>query len=479
MIFSSALFFVFFVAVMAMYAMARTVTQRAAILLVASLIFYASWKPAYLLLLGASLGINYIVYNLLFATKSRPILVFGIAINLVALGIFKYLGMLIGSALSVAAIFDQAVDTRVPEWVNWALPLGISFYTFHMLSALIDVYRGDWAKPIRFRTWCLYVTYFPHLIAGPILRPGQLIDQLEELRPLDVAEMRLGAAIFAGGLIKKVLFADNLAPIVEKLYAVPNALDFASAWLGTLAFAFQIYFDFSGYSEMAIGLAWMMGVRLPRNFIYPYIARNPTDFWRRWHITLSQWLRDYLYISLGGSRCGTARTFSNLMLTMFLGGLWHGANWTFAIWGVMHGTYLIGARLLDAFYARINIAAKPVWSRGLSAAGVPLTFALVCLTWVFFRAPDIETALTIGGAMLGMAHPTDAMPPLRSYEIAIVAISAAVVFAEPLLVGRLIKTGIGAWWRVPFPMRGAVYALVSLVLLVFGGATQKFIYFDF
>jgi D-alanyl-lipoteichoic acid acyltransferase DltB (MBOAT superfamily) len=479
MIFSSALFFVFFIAVMALYAMARTTTQRAAILLVASLIFYASWKPAYLLLLGASLAINYLVYNRLFATRSRAVLAFGITINLVALGVFKYLGMLIGTALSIAAVFDPVVDTRVPEWVNWALPLGISFYTFHMLSALIDVYRGNWAKPIRFRTWCLYVTYFPHLIAGPILRPGQLIDQLEDLQPLDIAQMRLGAAIFAGGLIKKVLFADNLAPIVEKLYAVPNALDFASSWLGTLAFAFQIYFDFSGYSEMAIGLAWMMGVRLPRNFIYPYIARSPGDFWRRWHITLSQWLRDYLYISLGGSRRGTARTFANLMTTMLLGGLWHGANWTFAIWGVMHGTYLIGERLLDAFYTRIGVAAKPMLSRSLSVAGMPLTFVLVCLTWVFFRAPDFRTASIIGGAMLGLAHPTAVMPLVRSYEIAIVALSAIVVFAEPLVVGRLIKTGIGGWWQVPFPLRGAVYALGSLVLLVFGGATQKFIYFDF
>jgi alginate O-acetyltransferase complex protein AlgI len=479
MIFSSAPFFVFFVAVMALYAMGRTVSQRATILLAASLIFYASWKPIYLLLLGASLGINYIVYNRLLATRSRAVLAFGVTVNLVALGIFKYLGMLIGSALAITAVFDTGVDTRVPQWVNWALPLGISFYTFHMLSAMIDVYRGDWAKPIRFRSWCLYVTYFPHLIAGPILRPGQLIDQLEELRPLNVTAMRLGAAIFAGGLIKKVLFADNLAPLVEKLYSAPNALDFATSWLGTLAFAFQIYFDFSGYSEMAIGLAWMMGVRLPRNFLYPYIARSPTEFWRRWHITLSQWLRDYLYISLGGSRCGTARTYLNLIITMLLGGLWHGANWTFVIWGALHGAYLIGARLLDALYARTGIAAKPTLSHWLSGAGMPITFVLVCFSWVFFRAADFRTALAIGGAMLGLAHPSAAAPLVRSYEIAIVAISAILAFVEPLAIGRLEKTGIGMWWKVPFPLRGAVYALGSLILLIFGGTTQKFIYFDF
>ena len=479
MIFSSASFFLFFVALMALYALARTVSQRAVILLVASLIFYASWKPVYLLLLGASLGINYVIYGRLLAARSRAVLAFGIAINLLALGLFKYLGMLIGSALWIAAVFDPVVDASVPEWVNWALPLGISFYTFHMLSAMIDVYRGVWAKPVSFRTWCLYVTYFPHLIAGPILRPGQLIDQLGQLHALNVTEMRIGAAIVAGGLIKKVLFADNLAPIVEKVYSVPNALDFATSWLGTLAFAFQIYFDFSGYSEMAIGLAWMMGVRLPRNFVYPYIARNPGEFWRRWHITLSQWLRDYLYISLGGSRKGTGRTYFNLMMTMFLGGLWHGASWTFAIWGVLHGAYLIGARLLDTCYERTGIAANLMLSRWLSAAGMPVTFVLVCITWVFFRAPDFNAALTVGGAMLGLAHPAAALPGIRIYEQAIVAVSAILVFAEPLVVGRLQKSGIGAWWRVPFPLRGAAYALGALFLLIFGGTTQKFIYFDF
>ena len=479
MIFSSASFFIFFAVVMATYALARSTAQRAVILLIASLIFYASWKPVYLLLLGASLGVNYLLYNSLLATRRRAVLVFGITINLLALGLFKYLGMLIGSALWAAALFKPAVDAAVPGWVNWALPLGISFYTFHMLSAMIDVYRGDWAKPVSFRTWCLYVTYFPHLIAGPILRPGQLIDQLEELKPLDVGEMRLGAAIFAGGLIKKVLFADNLAPIVDKIYAVPNGLDFATSWVGTLAFAFQIYFDFSGYSEMAIGLAQMMGVRLPRNFVYPYISRSPVEFWRRWHITLSLWLRDYLYISLGGSRRGADRTYFNLMTTMFLGGLWHGANWTFAIWGVMHGCYLVGTRLLEAFYARIGIAANATLSYWLSLSGMPVTFVLVCFTWVFFRAPDFKAAFAIGGAMLGLAHPSAPLPLVRTYEIAIVAVSAIVVFVEPLVVTRLQKTGIASWWKVPFPLRGAAYALCSLLLLIFGGATQKFIYFDF
>jgi alginate O-acetyltransferase complex protein AlgI len=479
MIFSSAPFFLFFIAVMAIYALCRTTPQRATILLVASLIFYASWKPIYLLLLGASLGINYVLYNRLLAAPSRAMLTFGITVNLLALGLFKYLGMLLGTFLSVASVLDSAVDPRAPAWVNWALPLGISFYTFHMLSAMIDVYRGDWAKPVSFRTWCLYVTYFPHLIAGPILRPGQLIDQLGELRPLDMDKLRVGGAIFVGGLIKKVLFADNLSPIVERLYALPGALDFGTSWLATLAFAFQIYFDFSGYSEMAIGLAWMMGVRLPRNFIYPYVARSPRDFWRRWHVTLSQWLRDYLYTSLGGSRRGTSRTYGNLMTTMFLGGLWHGANWTFALWGAMHGAYLVGARLLEGMYRRTGIVVNGIWASLISMAGIPITFVLVCFTWVFFRAPDFASGWRIGGAMLGFAHPAGQLPPVRNYEMAIIVVSALLVFAEPFIVGWLQRTGIDAWWKIPFPLRGLAYALVALMLIVFGGATQKFIYFDF
>jgi alginate O-acetyltransferase complex protein AlgI len=478
-IFSSATFFVFFIAVMGVYALARSTAQRAAILLVASLIFYASWRPIYLLLLGASLCVNYMIYTRLLAAPRRSVLAMGIAINLLTLGVFKYLGLMVGTYLTICAAFDSAVVARVPEWVNWALPLGISFYTFHMLSAMIDVFRGDWAKPVSFRTWCLYVTYFPHLIAGPILRPGQLIDQLGELRSLAVAEIRFGAAIFAGGLVKKVLFADNLAPIVEKLYATPGGLDFGTSWLATLAFAFQIYFDFSGYSEMAIGLAWMMGVRLPRNFLYPYIARNPSEFWRRWHITLSQWLRDYLYISLGGSRRGNARTYMNVMVTMFLGGLWHGANWTFAVWGVMHGCYLIGARLVAEFYRRKGFADGSVAARVLSLAGLPITFVLVCFTWVFFRAPDFHSAWHIAGAMLGVAHPIGTTAFVRSYEVVIVAMSAILVFAEPFVVERMRRTGIDTWWRVPFAVRGTLYAVLALVLIVFGGTTQKFIYFDF
>jgi D-alanyl-lipoteichoic acid acyltransferase DltB (MBOAT superfamily) len=479
MIFSSFSFFVFLMATLLLYGAARTQRQRAALLLAASLIFYASWKPAYLVLLLASLAINYRLYLHVLATRSRGWLGTGVVLNLVLLGAAKYLAFLTETVLALTRLAGEAAPAAAPAWMHWALPLGISFYTFHMLSALFDARSGVWAKPVSFQRWCLYVTFFPHLIAGPILRPGQLIDQLGELAPLNAANFRLGGTIFAAGLIKKTLFADNLAPLADAAFNSTGSLDAASAWVGTLAFAFQIYFDFSGYSEMAIGLAMLFGVTLPRNFLYPYISRNPTEFWRRWHITLSQWLRDYLYIALGGNRLGSLRTAFNLMATMVLGGLWHGANWTFVVWGALHGSYLIGHRLLGAAFTRAGVRSEGGLSRLLSMAGLPVTFALVLVTWVFFRAANFSGAWAVLTAMTGMHHAAGAALRFRTYEIGIVGLAAVLVAIEPTLVRFAEKHGIDWWWRVPFWLRGGAYAGLVLSIIAFGGATQKFIYFDF
>ena len=480
MIFSSFSFMMFLLATLGLYALARSQRERAALMLAASLIFYASWKPAYLLLLMASMVINYGFYQQLRATRSRRWLVTAVTLNLVFLGAAKYLGFLTETLFGLAGLTGLAAPSGAPAWMHWALPLGISFYTFHMLSAMFDVYSDTWAKPVSFQRWCLYVTFFPHLIAGPILRPGQLIDQLGELRPLEAPNLRLGAAIFAAGLVKKTLFADNLAPIADAAYGNPAGLDFASAWVGTLAFAFQIYFDFSGYSEMALGLALLFGVALPRNFLYPYISRNPSEFWRRWHITLSLWLRDYLYVSLGGNRQGTLRTALNLMTTMVLGGLWHGANWTFVVWGALHGSYLIGHRLLNAGFERAGVQPGGAASRWLSRAGLPLTFLLVLVTWVFFRAAGFADAWTVLMAMAGQHQPAaGAALGFRLYEVGIVAVAALLVALEPWLVHSAERHGIGGWWLKPFWLRGVTYAGLVLSVVVFGGTTQKFIYFDF
>ncbi|HOW49474.1 MAG TPA: MBOAT family O-acyltransferase [Rubrivivax sp.] len=480
MIFTSFSFLVFLFATLALYSMCRRQQERAALLLVASLIFYASWRPAYLLLLGASLGVNFLLYRRIAASRSKPLLIAAVTLNLIVLGAAKYLAFLTETLFALIGLAGLAAPANAPAWMHWALPLGISFYTFHMLSAMFDAYRGVWAKHVSFDRWCLYVTFFPHLIAGPILRPGQLIDQLGELAPIRADNVRLGGTIFVAGLIKKALFADNLAPIADAAFNHPGGLNTAAAWVGTLAFALQIYFDFSGYSEMAIGLARLFGVSLPRNFVYPYISRNPSEFWRRWHITLSQWLRDYLYIALGGNRYGNVRTYANLLTTMVLGGLWHGANWTFVVWGALHGTFLIGHRLLNYAWRQLGVAEGSRVDRLLAGAGLPLTLLLVLITWVFFRAANFGEAWQVLGAMAGLADGSTAPPVrFRQYELAILAAGAVLAAIEPWLVRAAARTGVGWWWAVPFWLRGGAYAGLTLVVLAFGGATQKFIYFDF
>ncbi|AKU13570.1 membrane bound O-acyl transferase, MBOAT family protein [Azoarcus sp. CIB] len=478
MIFSSVSFAVFFAAVLATYLLARSPTQRATVLLMASLIFYASWKPAYLILLGASVTANWFVYRGMLATRSRALMITAIAANLTVLGCFKYLALLIESALWLARVAGAEVAVARPAWIDWVLPLGISFYTFHMLSAMIDVYRGDCTRRISFRHWCLFVSFFPQLIAGPIVRVHELVAQLEDLQPVSWRNLKIGAFIFAGGLIKKALLADNLAPLVDALFAQPAKLDFLLAWLATLGFGMEIYLDFSGYSEMALGLACMFGVTLPLNFRFPYMARSATEFWHRWHMSLSRWLRDYLYISIGGNRGGRFASYRNLMITMLLGGLWHGANWTFVFWGFLHGTLLIGHRLLNAALRVAGIAEGASVDRALSWLGWPLTFVAIHFTWVFFRAPNFSDAWTVCAAMLGLAEPS-ALLSVRLYEIVGVLVTVVLVLIEPRIVAVFERRGVDWWWRVPFPLRGVAYASLVLAIVVFGGPTQKFIYFDF
>lgn len=478
MIFSSASFAVFFAAVMATYLLARSSMQRATVLLAASLIFYASWKPAYLILLGLSVSANWFVYRRMLLTRSRALMIAAITANLAVLGCFKYLALLIESALWLAHAAGAAVDVVRPGWIDWVLPLGISFYTFHMLSATIDVYRGDCTRRISFRHWCLFVSFFPQLIAGPIVRVHELVAQLETLEPVTWRNLKIGAFIFAGGLIKKALLADNLAPLVDALYAHPAQLDFLRAWVATVGFGMEIYLDFSGYSEMALGLACMFGVTLPLNFRFPYLARSATEFWHRWHMSLSRWLRDYLYISIGGNRGGRFNSYRNLMVTMLLGGLWHGANWTFVFWGFLHGALLITHRLLNAGLSAIGVVQGGFADRALSWLGWPVTFIAMHFTWVFFRASTFADAWTVCAAMLGLADPV-AVTPVRLYEIVGVLATVALVLIEPRVVAFFERRGVEWWWRVPFPLRGATYASLVLAVVVFGGPTQKFIYFDF
>src|SRR6201982_2696103 len=340
MLFSSyAFLFQFLPAVALAFAVARRVSPRCGIcaLALSSLIFYGAWKPVYLLLLLASIGVNFwLGLRMEDPLRRRAFGTLGVALNLALLCYFKYPTFLFDGLTTLTG-------TPLP-FVNVVLPLGISFFTFQQIAYLVDVMRG--AKVERdIVSYTLFVSFFPHLIAGPLVHHAEMIPQFKRARTSRSAVLAArGLAIFAAGLFKKVVIADNLAQFVSPVFAHLDAgggVTTPWAWLSTLAYTLQIYFDFSGSSDMAIGLALMFGIRLPVNFRSPYKAVSIIEFWRRWHITLSRFLRDYLYISLGGNRLGEGRPYLNLMITMLLGGLWHGAGWTFMIWGGLHGIYLV------------------------------------------------------------------------------------------------------------------------------------------
>jgi D-alanyl-lipoteichoic acid acyltransferase DltB (MBOAT superfamily) len=356
-------------------------------LALASLGFYAFGGWQFVPLLLASIAFNYGVGYLLIARKLGPrarlaVLTTGVAGDLVVLGIFKYAGFF---AANLNALFSAGVI------VDIVLPVGISFYTFTQIAFLVDAYRGNVAR-YALPHYALFVTYFPHLIAGPILHHKDMIPQFEraETKRPDPHLILCGLIIFAIGLFKKTCLADGIQPLVSQAFG-PNTPTFDQAWIGVLAYTFQLYFDFSGYSDMAIGISLMFGIFLPLNFNSPYKAVSIVDFWRRWHMTLSQFLRDYLYIPLGGNRRGRMLRYVNLMITMLLGGLWHGAAWTFVVWGALHGLYLC----INHAWSNFGPTAPPRFARLAGIAGAALTFLAVVIAWVFFRAPDMATALSV------------------------------------------------------------------------------------
>jgi D-alanyl-lipoteichoic acid acyltransferase DltB (MBOAT superfamily) len=378
---------------------------RAAIawLVGASLFFYGWWNPAYLGLLLASLIFNYSMGMLLANARDRGpaprrlLLGAGIAANLAVLGYFKYANFLLDSI--------NALTGSELEFARVILPLGISFITFQKIAYLVDAYRGD-TRDYNFLHFCLFVTFFPQLIAGPIVHHKEVIPQFGQARIFHAssANLAVGLTIFAIGLFKKVMIADNIAHYATPAFSAAQqgvALTLLEAWSGALAYTFQLYFDFSAYSDMAIGLGRMFGIRLPVNFYSPYKATSIIDFWRRWHITLSRFLRDYLYIPLGGNRKGPARRYLNLFVTMLLGGLWHGAGWTFVFWGGLHGLYLVINHAWQAAWRKLGHAVSHPTAAGRWFGRV-LTFLAVVVGWVFFRAESFEAAIAMLRGMIGL-----------------------------------------------------------------------------
>jgi len=383
------------------FGLARASHRLAALwLAAASMFFYGWWNPQYVFLLLLSITVNYFMGYLIghrrLVRESRkaaalPILVVAISVNLGLLAYFKYANFFLVTT-------NELVGT---DWrlANVVLPLGISFYTFTQIAFLVDVYRGI-VKDYDFIHYVLFVTYFPHLIAGPVLHHKQMMPQFAlagTYRPT-WGNVCTGLAFFSIGLAKKVLLADNLATFAQPVFGAAkdgSTMFFLSSWIGTITYAFQLYFDFSGYSDMAVGLSKMFGVNLPYNFNSPYKSRNIIEFWQRWHMTLSQFLRDYLYIPLGGNRKGAVRRYINLIVTMLLGGLWHGANWTFVVWGGLHGAFLV----INHAWRRYRPGPSGFMGRFLSGM---LTFLAVLVAWVFFRAESFSAATAIILGMTGV-----------------------------------------------------------------------------
>jgi D-alanyl-lipoteichoic acid acyltransferase DltB (MBOAT superfamily) len=405
MLFNSFVFlFVFLPLSLLLYYGSASISYRLAAASVgfSSLLFYSWWDFRFVFLLVGSIGINYalgreigIAKNRNDDRRARSLFIAGIAIDLATLAFFKYSGLLSGSVQALTGI-----AMPLPEIV---LPLGISFYTFTQIAFLADAQQGK-VREYDFIYYVAFVTYFPHQIAGPILHHREMIDQfrLSSTYSPTAANFAVGLTIFTFGLFKKVVLADNVADFATPVFGAADAgnqMKFMEAWLGAIAYAFQIYFDFSGYSDMAIGLSLLFGIKLPLNFNSPYKSTSITEFWRRWHMTLSRFLRDYLYIPLGGSRRGSVRRYANLLATMVLGGLWHGASWTFAAWGLLHGTYLVVNHAWRAVRPSLALLdAVPGSARHATAWLV--TMISVVVAWVFFRSKTFDGAHRM---LLGMA----------------------------------------------------------------------------
>ena len=415
MLFTTATFICLFLPVVlaGFFGIARFNHAAAALwLFVASVFFYGYWMPEFTVLLLASISGNFLIgvkisslsdaYDAKKRTRSKRWLTFGIIANLVLLSYFKY-----------ANFFIENLNDALGS--NWdigrvILPIGISFFTFTQIAYLVDTWHKG-LREYKFVHYGLFVTYFPHLIAGPVLHHAQMMPQFKDAATyrFNPGNFTAGLAIFALGLFKKVVLADGVSPYADAIFKAADAgtsPDFQEAWLGAIAYTFQLYFDFSGYSDMAIGLSWMFNVRLPFNFNSPYKATNISDFWRRWHMSLSQFLRDYLYIALGGNRKGVFSRYANLMVTMVLGGLWHGASWSFVIWGFLHGLYL---GLNHGFRALCgnSLRARLENSRLFALAAWMLTMLSVMVAWVLFRAETLRGASRM---LESMASPTAVTP---------------------------------------------------------------------
>jgi alginate O-acetyltransferase complex protein AlgI len=398
---------------------------KSALILVFSYVFYAWWRPDFL---GLLVGVTVVSYGFALAIgatsddmRRKRLLSAGVIVNLLALGYFKYANFGVES-LNVALV---AAGFGPIEFAHVLLPIGLSFYIFHAISYLVDIYRRE-APPARnLIDFAAFIALFPHLVAGPVLRYHLLAEQFRS-RTHSLDRFSRGCVVFMIGFCKKVLIADTVAPLADAAFSAPLPT-LADAWLGAVAYTIQLFFDFSGYTDMAIGLALMIGFVFPENFNDPYVSRSITEFWKRWHMSLSNWLREYLYVSLGGNRKGLVRTYVNLFLTMLLGGLWHGANWTFVLWGAWHGGILVLERYWNQRFGKPLL---PGWLRVIK------TMLLVIVGWVLFRAADISGAIRMFKGMFGVNGLAFSAPvdwQVTPDRIGILVLGIVLVYAMPWL----------------------------------------------
>lgn len=472
MLFHSYTFFVFLALFTAVYFPVRLLSHRAGkiVLLLFSYVFYAWTYPPYLALLVTTTLIDYFCAFRIGEAKNawsrKAYLILTLSVNLGMLAYFKYAGFFLNT---VAGIFGSDFYGKM----NVILPIGVSFYTFESLSYTIDVYRGRIKPERHLLNYAFFISFFPHLVAGPIVLAHDFLDQLKSQRRITADHLVSGLFLVIYGFFMKAVIADHLAPGVDHFFAHPELYSAPEAWLQVYSYALQIFGDFAGYSSIAIGLARMMGYRLPRNFNDPYLATSLTDFWRRWHMSLSTWLKEYLYISLGGNRKGEMRMYFNLLLTMLLGGLWHGASWNFVIWGGIHGIGLVVEKMVMRHFPRIQTGALTD-SLPLRIVRILVTFHLVCLAWVFFRAPTFLAATSVLHVMI--PHGGDA-PWFMDTAQRLALKTGAVILIFPALRRYWRSSETSTYWS---SYGDAVAAALGLYLcLAFGVSAQAFIYFQF
>lgn len=477
MLFNSVQFLIFFPIVGVLYFLINH-KYRWVLLLIASCYFYMAFVPVYILILGFTIVVDYcagIFIEKSIGKKRKVFLVASLVANIGVLAFFKYFNFFNGGLSFLLKGF--AVNNPIP-YLSIILPIGLSFHTFQAMSYTIEVYRGKQLAERNLGIFALYVMFFPQLVAGPIERPQNLLPQFRVLHRFDYERAASGLRLMLWGFFKKIVIADRLAIFVNEIYNHSRNYDSISLILATVFFSFQIYCDFSGYSDIAIGAARVMGFKLMKNFDLPYYSKSISEFWRRWHISLSTWFRDYLYIPLGGNRTSKLRYYFNLFFIFLVSGLWHGANWTYVVWGSLHGFYMVAEKVVGDVKKRFFISRNQKVFNSINFFGIVITFLLTNIAWIFFRANSINDAFLIFKKIISFNSSGSSIFSLDKHQL-IIAFFSLVILEGVHLVQRhigisnfLLKSSIFFRWSV-------YYAIIILILVMGEFRAQSFIYFQF